>query len=304
MKHPITNRNGREIWRVNAFTNEPFTGNPAGVVPHADGLNDEQMQAIAAELNDVSETAFITPDSLGDADIRLRYFTSTLEVDLCGHVTMAALFTLAWTGRVRGRDERRSLRARTPVGVLDLELEFVGSELEWATMEQLEPEHAPAPGAGRAAEVLGIDPSDIATDLEIRCASTGIWACFVPLKSLDALARVTIQPPLIQSLWPENEELSGVYAFAFRDDKTTQGRFFSPPKYGIFEDPVTGTASGALGAYLMAQGRLGENDQLQAHQGLEMGRPGQVRVQRNANGRMSISGQATPIFNGRLLTDS
>ena len=299
----MATQHGREIWRVSAFTDQPYTGNPAGVVPHAEGLNNEQMQAIAAELNDLSETAFITPDSLGDADIRLRYFTSTLEVDLCGHVTRAALFTLAWTGRVTGRDERRTLRARTPVGVLELGLEFAGDRLEWATMEQLEPEHAPAPGADLAAKVLGLDPADLASDLEVRCASTGIWACFVPLKNLDALARVNIQPPLIQALWPDNDELSGVYAFAFRDDKTTQGRFFSPPKFGIFEDPVTGTASGALGAYLMAQERLGEDEQLLAHQGVEMGRPGRVRVQRNANGRMSISGQATPIFRGHLLTD-
>jgi PhzF family phenazine biosynthesis protein len=294
----------REIWRVNAFTDRPFSGNPAGVVPHADGLDVDQMQAIAAELNDVSETAFITPDPLGDADIRLRYFTSTVEVDLCGHVTMAALFTLAWMGRVTGRNEERTLRARTPVGVLELGLEFGSDRLEWATMEQLEPEHAPAPGADRAAEVLGLKADDLAADLEIRCASTGLWACFVPVKDLDALARVSIQPPLIQSLWPDNDELSGVYAFAFRDDGSTQGRFFSPPKYGIFEDPVTGTASGALAAYLMAQGKLDKTDELLAHQGVEMGRPGRVRVRRNPNGCMRISGQATPIFKGELLTGS
>jgi PhzF family phenazine biosynthesis protein len=298
----MTSSAGREIWRVNSFTQEAFSGNPAGVVPEADGLSDERMQQIASELNDVSETAFITPDPGGDADIRLRFFTSTLEVDLCGHATMAALFTLAWTGRVTGRDEIRTLRARTPVGVLELGLEFVGDELKWATMEQLVPEHAPAPGAEHAAEVLGLPWNALTTDLEIRCCSTGIWACFVPLTDLDQLARVRIQPELIQSLWPDNEELSGVYAFAFRDDKTTQGRFFSPPKYGIFEDPVTGTASGALGAYLMAQGRLAESDELVAYQGVEMGRPGRVRVRRNANGCMRISGQATPIFRGELLT--
>ena len=298
----MTHQKGREVWRVNAFTDRAFTGNPAGVVPDAEGLTEAQMQAIAAELNDVSETAFITPDPQGEADLRLRFFTSTVEVDLCGHVTIAALFTLAWTGRITGRDERKTIRARTPVGVLELGLEFVGDRLKWATMEQLVPEHALAPGAEHAADVLGLPWNALTTDLEIRCCSTGIWACFVPLTDLDQLARVQIQPELIQSLWPDNDEFSGVYTFAFRDDKTTQGRFFSPPKYGIFEDPVTGTASGALGAYLMDQGRLAETDQLIAHQGLEMGRPGRVRVQRNPNGRMSISGQATPIFRGELLT--
>jgi PhzF family phenazine biosynthesis protein len=290
-----------EIWRVNSFTNRAFRGNPAGVVPHADGMSEDFMQSVAAELNDLSETAFISTDPQGDADIRLRFFTSTMEVDLCGHATIAALFTLNWTGRVTGSDETKTLRARTPVGVLDLGLEFAGERLDWATMEQLAPEHASAPGAARAAEVLGLPPEALADDLAIACCSTGIWACFVPLADVSQLERVQIRPELIQSLWPDNEELSGVYAFAFRDDHTTQGRFFSPPKYGIFEDPTTGTASGALGGYLIAQGRLGEDDELIAHQGVEMGRAGRVRVRRNENGRMSIAGQAAPVFRGTLL---
>ena len=131
---------GREIWRVNAFTERPFAGNPAGVVPQAEGLSDEQMQAIAAELNDVSETAFILNPDEDDADLRLRFFTSTTEVDLCGHATVAALFTLAWSGRIAGRDESRIIRAATPVGVLELGLEFAGDRPAWATMEQLVPQ--------------------------------------------------------------------------------------------------------------------------------------------------------------------
>jgi PhzF family phenazine biosynthesis protein len=295
-------QNDREIWRVNSFTDRPFRGNPAGVVPDAEGLSDDMMQAIAGELNDVSETAFITPDPTGQADIRLRFFTSTMEVDLCGHATIAALFTLAWTGRITGRDETRTLRAHTPVGLLELELAFVGNRPEWATMEQLAPEHAPAPGAAHAAEVLSLPPEALAKDLQIACCSTGIWACFVPLADLSQLERLRIRPELIQSLWPDNQDLSGVYAFAFRDAHTTQGRFFSPPKYGIFEDPVTGTACGALGGYLMAHNRLGEHEELIAHQGVEMGRAGRVRVRRNDNGRMSISGQAAPVFRGQLIS--
>jgi PhzF family phenazine biosynthesis protein len=293
---------GREIWRVNAFTKHPFAGNPAGVVPEGEGLSDAQMQSIASELNDVSETVFILPANTGDADLRLRFFTSTTEVDLCGHATIAALFTLAWTGRITGMDETRNIRAETPVGVLELGLEFAGGQLTWATMEQLAPKLAPAPGAERAAEVLGLVPEQLAAGLEIGCCSTGIWVCYVPLADLAALAAVRIQPDLIQALWPDNDELCGVYAFAFHNNQTTQGRFFSPPQYGIFEDPVTGTASGGLGAYLMDRGCIAPGAELIAHQGVEMGRAGRVRVRRNENGHMAISGQAAPIFRGCLLT--
>ena len=296
-------KEGREIWRVNSFTTRPFAGNPAGVVPAAAGLEDEQMQLIASELNDISETVFILPADSAAADLRLRFFTSTTEVDLCGHATIAALFTLAWTGQVNAVDGRSTIRAETPVGILELGLEFVDGRLAWATMEQLVPELAPAPGRERAAQVLGLAPEQLLSTPSIGFCSTGIWVCYVPLTDLAALASVRIQPHLIELLWPDNANLCGVYAFTFLDDHTTRGRFFSPPKYGIFEDPVTGTAAGGLGAYLMNCGRLDPNSELIAHQGVEMGRSGLVRVRRNANGRMAISGQATPVFRGRLLVD-
>ena len=296
-----TDSEGRHLWRVNSFTDVAFRGNPAGVVPDAEGLSELTMQAIAAELNDVSETVFITADPEGEADIRLRYFTSTMEVDLCGHATIGALFVLHWMGRLTGRDEVRTVRARTAVGVLELELEYSGEQLEWATMEQLAPETHAAPGADRAAEVLGLSPDALHPGMPIGCCSTGIWACFVPLRDAEALSQVDIRPALIQSLWPDNPELTGVYPFAFLSPLETTGRFFSPPKYGIFEDPVTGTACGALGGFLAAHERLGVAQELLAHQGVDMGRAGRVRVRHSDSGRMKISGQATPIFRGQLL---
>lgn len=292
---------GREVWLVNSFTEQPFAGNPAGVVLDADGLSEREMQLIAAEVNNVSETAFILRPETEGADFRLRYFTSTVEVDLCGHATVAALFTLAWTGRYTSIDETRIVRAETRVGILELGMEFSGGKLARATMEQLVPEFALAPGAARAAEVLGLAEEQLASAPDIGCCSTGIWVCYVPLVDLQALAAVNIQPDLIETLWPENASFAGVYAFTFRDKQTTQGRFFSLPQYGIFEDPVTGTASGGLGAYLMDKRCIDQDAELTAHQGVEMGRAGKVVVHRNKNGHMAISGRATPLFCGRLL---
>lgn len=298
---PMTTGDRLEIWRVNAFTGTPFTGNPAGVVPDANGLSDELMLSIAAELNDVSETAFISQPTVPDADIRLRYFTSTTEVDLCGHVTVAALFTLGWLGRVGGDGGTRIIRAQTPVGVLELGLNYSDGEPQQAIMEQLEPKTATPPGASHAAEILGLPASALADDLHVGCANTGIWACFVPLKDVSQLGRIQVLHDRLAELWPDNDELSGVYAFAFLDESTTQGRFFALPEYGIPEDPVTGTASGALGGYLIANGRMPKSGVLTARQGFEMGRGGQVTVSQNPNGRMRIGGQAVAIFRGELL---
>lgn len=305
-----------EVWRVNAFTDTPFTGNPAGVVPYADGLSDAFMQNIARELNDISETVFISTPHHPAADIRLRYFTAVTEVDLCGHATVAALFTLAWTGRLSGNNETRTLIAETPVGLLELGVTFADGTLQWATMEQLVPQIALPTQPQLAAQVLGLPASAIASQPAIGCCSTGIWACFVPLVNQEALASIEIQRDLIEQVWPENDELTGIYAFCFLDEpknkpdaapskqRYTQGRFFSPPKYGIVEDPVTGTASGALGGYLIAQGYLQPDGVLFARQGVEMGRAGLVQVRQHANGQMAISGQAVPVIQGKLMTSS
>jgi len=93
----------------------------------------------------------------------------------------------------------------------------------------------------------------------------------------------------------------GVYPFAFEDEGTTRGRFFVPPKFGIVEDPVTGTACGALGAYLLANKRMPAGGTLLARQGLEMGRGGTVRVELSPTGRMRIGGQAAAVFRGSLF---
>lgn len=289
-----------DIWRVNAFTDQKFTGNPAGVVPDADGLSDQLMLAIAGELNDISETVFICRPDDEDADIRLRFFTSKTEVDLCGHATISALFTLAWLGHIQAENDKINIRAQTRVGVLELGVHFADGKPAWVSMEQLAPKIHIAPAAHLAPEILGLPKSALSDNVAIGCASSGLWACFVPLKSASDLEKIQIDSDRIEALWPDNPDLTGIYPFAFINENTTQGRFFVPPKYGIFEDPVTGTACGALGAYLLDQGKLPSGGTLIARQGFEMGRGGTVRVSKNDNGKMTITGQAVPIFRGKI----
>ncbi len=297
-----------EIWRMNAFTDQPYRGNPAGVVLDADALSDVQMQTIAPQLNNISETVYVCTPSEPSADIQLRYFTATTEVDLCGHATISALFALVASGRVSGQNESRQIRAQTRVGVLDLGLEFVAGRLAWASMTQPIPRYQLPSVPEQAASVLGLKPADIRGDLPIACTNTGIWSCYVPLVDLAALGRVVVDNERIQSVWPENDQFAGIYPFVVvsKDSPTTrlqtQGRFFSPPKYGIAEDPVTGTACGGLGAYLMQEGLLSKDGELEARQGVEMGCPGVVQVKLTEAGAIQIRGQAVSIFQGRLTT--
>ena len=82
------------VKQVDAFTESPLTGNPAGVVLKADGLSDRQMQMVAREMS-VPETAFILPPTMPGADLRIRWFSPAVEVPLCGHATMASAFVIS-----------------------------------------------------------------------------------------------------------------------------------------------------------------------------------------------------------------
>ena len=97
---------------VDAFTERPFAGNAAGVVSAADGLRGEQMQGIARELRQ-TETCFVSAGDEPGTELRLRWFTPTVEVDLCGHATVAAFVCLAGEGRVKWEGDRAHMRCAT-----------------------------------------------------------------------------------------------------------------------------------------------------------------------------------------------
>lgn len=296
-----------EIWRMRAFTDRPFSGNPAGVVLNGDALTTELMQQLAPELNNISETVYVCSPEDESADLRLRYFTTTTEVDLCGHATIAAMFALAASGRLKKQSGNRILRAETISGVLDLGLEFDSGQLQRVTMNQPKAQHQLPTHPELAALVLGLSQAAVSDKLTIACCHTGIWSCYVPLVSLEALGAIQVQHEKIEGIWPENENFAGIYPFVITDQPEspnqlgTQGRFFCPPKFGIAEDPVTGTATGALAAYLMENGLLAPQGVLEAVQGVEMGCPGRMQVRRSNEGTIQISGQAVAVYRGQLL---
>ena len=156
----------REVWKVDAFAPTPFAGNPAEVAPHADGTSNTHGTSS-------------TDAGLG-ADFRFRYFTSSCEVDLCGHATVAALFTLAWTGRIRAVEGNLALRIATRVGIIQTELSFQDGEPQWASMEQLEPKYVEAPQGHLAAAILGIEQDALDPSLPVACASSGLLGLFCP----------------------------------------------------------------------------------------------------------------------------
>lgn len=288
---------------VDAFTAEPLAGNPAGVVPDAAGLSDEEMQRLAREVN-ASETAFVLPPS-GEgapagvgagasagaregADFRLRFFTPRREVDLCGHATVAAFHVLAEEGRLHRPPGSATVlvRQETRAGILPVEVRFDGECVAAVMMGQSQPRFRPFPGdPAEVARILGVDRAAIADDpsdngLAMVLAYTGLWHLLVPIRNLVLLGELRPDQSRLAAL---NTGLGADTTHVFTletlaPDATAHARSFAPA-LGVNEDPQTGTASGALGAYLVARGKAPAGQRLVMEQGHEMGRPGQVWVE-------------------------
>jgi PhzF family phenazine biosynthesis protein len=284
------------VLQVDAFTDEPLAGNPAGVVPHADGLTDDQMQAIARELA-LSETAFLRSSDDADADRRIRYFTPTQEVDLCGHATIGSYAHLHDEGLEAG-----TTTLETNVDVLEIDLEEDGTV--WMTQDEPAVDEVDI-GYDRVAEALGVDRAALegaSDDIPLAVASTGLRFLIVPITYLSDVGEATPDMAAVEALTDELDA-TGVYLFTFdtlEGESTLHGRMFAPGA-GVPEDPVTGTASGAVGAYLDRFGAFDDDlpEILRLEQGHYVDRPGIVSVR--VDDLVRVGGRGVTTLDGTLV---
>jgi len=222
-----------KIYQVDAFTDTPFTGNPAGVCVLSDPRDDAWMQNVAREMN-LSETAFLQERADG---FGLRWFTPAVEVELCGHATLAAAHILWETGQLA---RHRAARFHTLSGLLTAERRGEAIELDFPATPD-EPAEAPAGLAEiLGARVLNFRSSrfDHLVELESEAAVRGLRPDFTRLKSLP-----------VRGIMVTSRASTPGFDFV--------SRFFGPA-VGIDEDPVTGSAHCCLGPYW--SGRLGKTE--------------------------------------------
>jgi trans-2,3-dihydro-3-hydroxyanthranilate isomerase len=299
------------IKQVDAFTTQPFQGNPAGVVVDGELLRDSEMQQIAREMN-VSETAFVCPLSEEDveADFRLRWFTPSTEVDLCGHATIAALHTLAEEGRFGlevGVTQR--LRLETNSGILPVDVEW-DNEHPVIYFGIPTPEFSSFEGTDEAIlHAVGLEAGALHEQGSILQAPNGY--VYLWLDGADSLNTAQPQESQLMNLH-KSYGVTGVTCVttdtATDSDSTHkldwELRFFAPA-LGVLEDPVTGSANGPTLPYLQTVGALPE-DQHQAlgSQGRSMNREGLVRVEQRHVGtshpELLIAGRAVTVLEGSL----
>ena len=262
---------GQQIFQVDAFTDQPFAGNPAGVCILEAPRDDEWLQHVAREMN-VSETAFLRRQADG---FDLRWFTPRVEVDLCGHATLASAHVLWQEGHLQPGAQARF---HTRSGLLEARREDGFIELDF-------PAYAPHPLAAPAAlvQALGVTPDAVARfDVGYLLAAVDSEET---VRGLDPdLARLATLPDL--AVMVTSRAASGEYDFV--------SRVFAP-RAGIPEDPVTGSTHCCLGPFWRE--RLGQ-DAFTAYQASARGGIVRVRVEGE---RVRLGGQAVTVLRAELI---
>ena len=293
------------VFQVDAFTKVPFKGNPAGVVPEADGLTDEKMQKIARELNN-SETSFLfTPDDNTCNGI-IRYFTPSKEVPTCGHATIAAMYVNA----VENDLDTSVFKYKTKIGILPFEVIKTKNDYKiWMTQGKIvfeDPFNHEL--KSRIVTALKLKTDDLVNRCPVQIVSTGHSKVLIGIKSRKTLNE--LQPNFYQLAEISKEiNCNGYFVFTFDSDTNdilTYGRMFAPA-IGINEDPVTGNANGPLGAYIAKHNLVlfnGNEFQFKGRQGETMKRLGEIEVKvKIENGEPSlvkIGGEAVIVFETEL----
>ena len=277
---------------VDVFTDRPFAGNPLAVVLDADGLPAGSLLAIAREFN-LSETAFPVADP--EADYRLRIFTPYEELPFAGHPSVGSAVLLARLGRIApGRVVMRCGAGLLPVTVSTDHAEVTAGPPSAGERLDAEP----------FATACGLTRADTA-DATARVCSAGLPFVFVELASDEAVARAVPEPAALGRLCPATvPRTAGVVAFHW--DQATLTSHARVLGSDIAEDPATGSAAAAFGAWLVAQGRVPvEGETAYAvRQGEEMGRPSRIEGTVVAVDGVAvtcrIAGGAVPVATGTI----
>jgi trans-2,3-dihydro-3-hydroxyanthranilate isomerase len=289
----------RRYYTLDVFTTTRFEGNPLAVITDGDGLSDDAMLAVAREMN-LSETVFVQKPTEDEALARLRIFTTREELKLAGHPVIGTWFLLAALGVVPAQEGGVHVLQQTGAGVLPVEIRFKDGRPQRVTMTQKDAAFRPAKLNKKAlAAALGLAVKDFDPKLEPEYVSTGIFNLMIPLRNRAALSKIVMNMVALRDVLGKNGTMA--YCFACGDDGKAFSRGMLP--WELYEDAGTGSAAGALGAYLVRHGRLSAAHTLNILQGEEMGRPCHIEVEVTKSGKKlvpRVSGAAVKVFEGTI----
>lgn len=301
-----------KFYKADVFTDQPFGGNPVAVFPDCEDLTNREFQQIAREMN-LSETVFVLPPADDVACAKLRIFTPTKEIPFAGHPVIGTFHILATLKRFPVAEPLTRVKFESNIGIFGVDLYVLAGQIDRIVMSQPAPQFLGAvEGMKELYDVcksLGVAKTDItATQLPIELVSTGLPVMIVPLRSLTAVKSINLDLTALNEVcarWGVN----GIMAFSMMtvdDSAHVHTRMFAGP-IGIVEDPATGSASGALGGYLVHNGVVDVRpiSEIIAEQGYEIDRPSRIVIQVVSDDDMirevKVGGRAVLVAEGHLM---
>ena len=307
----MTEQRSLKFYQADVFTGQPFGGNPVAVFPDAEGLTDDQLQRIAREMN-LSETVFVFPPTDPAAAARLRIFTPTQEIPFAGHPVLGTFYVLAHLKRISVQEGITRVTQECNIGLFPIEVHSEHGSVVRVVMAQPKPELLePVTAIDELyliAGALGI-PKHVIADAKwpLQVVSTGLPVLIVPVRTLTAARSITPDASAIIKVC-ERFGANGIMVFTtvtVESFASVHARMFAP-KIGILEDPATGSAGGALGAYLVHNGvvEVGPTTEILIEQGYEIDRPSRILVQVESEDdviqTVTVGGQCVLVVEGTL----
>jgi trans-2,3-dihydro-3-hydroxyanthranilate isomerase len=289
-----------EFLTVDVFTDRRFGGNPLAVIPRADGLSTEQMQAIAGEFN-LSETTFVLPPRDPAHTAEVRIFTPKREMAFAGHPNVGTAFVIG-----QQRPSAGPLIFEERAGLVPIDLLTGGGPVVGARLTAPQPLQRGEDDvySDIIAEACGLEVSDIETQRHMPCvAGCGTAFVFAEVKSRDALSRATPRTDVFARNFPA-EGATGIHVYLRdgADGIDIRARMFAP-LHGVGEDPATGSANVALAGLLASLRPEADIDlRLRIVQGVEMGRPSLMEAEADKRGgrvvATRVGGRCVPVMRG------
>lgn len=300
-----------KFYQADVFTGQPFGGNPVAVFPNAQGLNDFELQQIAREMN-LSETVFVLPPTDEAAVVRLRIFTPTQEIPFAGHPVLGTFYVLAQLGLIAVTDGVTRVMQECNIGLFPVEIHARDGEVTRVVMTQPKPlflgSVEETEDLFHIAKTLGLPKYQIVdTKAPVMVVSTGLPVVIVPVRALTAVRSIEPDATAIVEMC-ERFGANGIMVYTMmtvEDQATVHARMFAPA-IGILEDPATGSASGAMGAYLVHNGlvEVWPLTEIIVEQGYEIGRPSRILVQVESDDdaiqTVKVGGQVVMVVEGTL----
>lgn len=274
------------LLNVFAIAGDSFSGNPLAVFEDARGLTDEQMQAIARQMN-LSETTFIFPSERASAEVRI--YTPSFEMPFAGHPTLGTAHVVRSLARAGEKLTLEMKAGIIPVTARDNRWELQANA---ARTRPVEATHA------ELANMLGLDVADIGD--RPLWIDTGSEQLIIPLRSIAAVGRASPDIKLMaQHAFSPSRGASMAYVWATDDAGEIVSRFFFPKTGSIAEDPATGSACANLGGWFVANGETLPFQRI-VHQGAAVGRPSLLGLRVEPDGRVLVSGLVSELGRGEI----